>query len=84
MEIEPKGGPGLMILAAVGMVICCAAPVLIVGGALTGFGAWLSGGGLTWLVVAAIAVAAGFLLWRRRAGETRVDRGPPKETSPKA
>ena len=92
MEDEPRGGG--LILGAVAMIACCAVPVLIAGGALTGFGAWLSGGGLTWLVVAAIAVAVGFLLLPRRAGETRActaadgigraDHGRPKETRPKA
>ena len=93
MEDEPRGG-GKLILGAVAMVACCAVPVLIAGGALTGFGAWLFGGGLTWLVVAAIAVAIGYLLWRRRAGEAwtgsaaggidRVDHRPPGGTRPKA
>ena len=94
MEDKPTGGGGGLILGAVAMIACCAVPLLIAGGALTGFGAWLSGGGLTWLVVAAIAVAAGILLWRRRAGEARTgsaaggfdraDHRPPGGTKPKA
>ena len=94
MEDEPRGGGRGLILGAVAMIACCAVPVLIAGGALTGFGAWLSGGGLTWLVVAAIGVAAGFLVWRRRAGEVRTgsaaggigraDHRPPGGTRPKA
>jgi hypothetical protein len=76
------------------MMACCGALVLISSGALVGIGAWLSGGGLTWLAGAAIAVAVGYLLWRRRAREDgtgatadgigRADRDPPKETRPKA
>ncbi len=67
MGKEPGGGSGI-ILAAVGMGLCCAVPVLLVSGSLGGVAAWLFDGGLIWLIAAALAlVAAGMLLRYRRS-----------------
>lgn len=64
MDNEPKrGGPTALILAH---AVCCGGLVLVATGALSGMGAWLLDGGLTWLVLAAVLGAAGLFLWRRR------------------
>ncbi len=64
MEREP-GGRGMVGLL-LAHVACCGGLVLVATGALSGVGAWLLEGGLTWLVVAALLAAAGLVLWRRR------------------
>ncbi len=48
-------------------VICCGGLILVATGALSGFGAWLLEGGLTWLLPAAVLGIMGGLLLRRRA-----------------
>lgn len=66
MDNEPKrGGPTTLILAH---AVCCGGLVLVATGALSGMGAWLLEGGLTWLLAAAVLAAAGLFLWRRRTG----------------
>ena len=66
MDNEPKrGGPTGLILAH---AVCCGGLVLVATGALSGMGAWLLDGGLTWLVSAAVLAAVGLFLWRRRTG----------------
>ena len=66
MDNEPKrGGRTALILAH---AVCCGGIVLVATGALSGMGAWLLEGGLTWLLAAAVLTAAGLLLWRRRTG----------------
>ncbi len=62
-----------MILAAVGMGLCCALPVLLVTGGLGVTAAWLFDEGLVWLVAALALVAAGVLL-RYRRGRDRAGR----------
>ena len=61
-------GPGHRGLAGVliAKVVCCGGILLVATGALTGFGAWLQDGGLVWLAVAALAVAAWLVQRRRR------------------
>ncbi len=68
MDKEPGGGSGI-ILAAVGMVLCCALPVLLVSGGLGAALAWLLDGGLIWLgaVVLALVAGGGLLHYRRSA-----------------
>lgn len=65
---EPGGGGWRIIAVAVGMVGCCALPVLLMSGGLGAAAKWFSGDGLGWLLLAASLAAAGFLLWRRRSG----------------
>ncbi len=56
MDNEPKrGGPTALILAH---AVCCGGIVLVATGALSGMGAWLLEGGLTWLLAAAVLTAA--------------------------
>lgn len=63
MDNEPKRrGPTAMILVH---AVCCGGLVLVATGALSGMGAWLLDGGLTWLLAAAVLAAAGLFLWRR-------------------
>ncbi len=70
MDNEPK--PGGMLGLGLVHVVCCGGLVLVVSGALSGLGAWLSDGGLTWLALAFVVCAGGGFLWRRR----RSDRTP--------
>ncbi len=72
MDKEPGGGSRI-ILAAVGMGLCCALPVLLVTGGLGVAAAWLFDEGLVWLVAALALVAAGVLL-RYRRGRDRAGR----------
>ncbi len=72
MDKEPGGGSRI-ILAAVGMGLCCALPVLLVTGGLGIAAAWLFDEGLVWLVAALALVAAGVLL-RYRRGRDRAGR----------
>ena len=83
MAEQPKpGGWGALIAAK---IVCCGGLLLFATGVLTvnGIGTWLHGGGVIWLVLAALAVAL-LLLWRRqrtgnapsdgRAGAVKRDR----------
>ena len=72
MNKEPGGGSGI-ILAAVGMGLCCAVLVLGVTGGLGVALAWFFDGGLVWLV-AALALVAGGVLLRYRRGRDRAGR----------
>lgn len=72
---QPRGGMTSLFMVG-GMVLCCALPLIILGGGLAGAGTWLLGGG--WLAIAAVisVVSAGLYLRRRRgapgrSGETR-------------
>ena len=48
-------------------VVCCGGLFLVATGAMSGVGAWLLEGGLTWLLLAIVlGLAAGFLVLRRR------------------
>ncbi len=60
-------------------VVCCGGLFLVATGALSGFGAWLLEGGLTWLLPAAVlGVMGGLMLrrWSRLAGA----RGGPRQS----
>ena len=64
---DEHGGGGLRIIAVVvGMVGCCALPVLLMSGSLSAAAGWLSGDGLGWLLLSVSLAAAGFLLWQRQ------------------
>ncbi len=69
MNHEPKGGrfPALILAH----LVCCGGLVLVATGALSGLGAWLLEGGLTWLLLAAVLGVAGGFLLRRLAGAAR-------------
>ncbi len=73
MDKKPGGRFGIL-LAAVGMGLCCAVPVLLVSGSLGGVAAWLFDGGLIWLIAAALALVAGGVLLRYRRGRDRAGR----------
>ncbi len=66
MDDEAKRGRLGTLIAA--KVVCCGGLMLVVGGALSlnAVAAWLLDGGLVWLALAAIFVAAGLWLWRGR------------------
>lgn len=67
-EPDGPGGGGLAIAAVVGMVVCCALPILLVSGGLSAAVGWLFDGSLAWLLLAAGLAVAGLILWRRRTG----------------
>jgi len=64
-------GKGLVPLLLL-KVACCGGLVLATTGAVSGFGAWMIGGGYAWIGLAAIAVLAGvaFRYLRRPRPET--------------
>lgn len=72
MDKEPGGGFGLT-LAAVGMGLCCALPLLLVSGGFGAALAWLFDEGVVWLG-AALALVAGGLVLRYRRGADRAKR----------
>ena len=62
-------GPGGGKLAIIGvplMIICCAAPLIIASGALTGIFAWLSSNGIVMIGLAFIAGALGAGFYKAR------------------
>ena len=66
MDKKPDGPKtGAMVGLGLGMVVCCAGFTLLAAGALSGLGAWLFDGGLTWLALALVLGAGGVYLWRR-------------------
>ncbi len=65
MDKESSGGDFPAFFVA--HVVCCGGLFLVATGALSGFGAWLLEGGLTWLLPAAVLGIMGGLLLRRRA-----------------
>ncbi len=76
MDKKPDGPKiGTMVGLGLGMVVCCLGVTLLAAGALSGLGAWLFDGGLTWLALALGLGAGGVFLWRRpKSG--RVDENP--------
>ena len=80
MEKKPDGGGPVVIFAAVGMVLCCAIPLLLLSGGLAAVTAWLfDGSGILLLFAGALALAAGGLFLRHRRGADKPDefRTPP-------
>ena len=76
MDKKPDGlGTGVMVGLGLGMVVCCVGLTLLTAGALSGLGAWLFDGGLTWLALALVLGAGGVYLWRR-PHSSAVDRTP--------
>ncbi len=74
MERKPDGGGPVVIVAAVGMVLCCALPALLVSGGLGALTAWFREGSVTWLLLAgALAVMAGGLFLRHQRGADKPD-----------
>ncbi len=74
MEKKPNGGGPVVIVAAVGMVLCCALPALLVSGGLGAMTAWFVEGSVTWLLLAgALAVVAGGLFLRHQRGADKPD-----------
>ena len=66
MDERPEGpGPGVLLGGGLAMVACCVGLTLLATGALSGVGAWLFDGGLTWLVLATVLGAGAVYLWRR-------------------
>ena len=72
MDKEPGGGFG-PILGVIGMVACCALPLLLVSGGFGAALAWLFDEGVVWWV-AALALVAGGLVLRYRRGADRAKR----------
>ena len=74
MEGKPDGGGRGVILAAAGMVLCCALPVLLLSGGLGAATAWLFDGSGIWLLLAgALALVASGLFLRHRRGTDKPD-----------
>lgn len=73
MDNESGGGGLFAILAGVGMALCCSLPLLLVSGSFGALMAWLLDGGLIWLALALILVAAVLLEWRRRNNSYRLN-----------
>ncbi len=73
MDKKPEGPKtGVMVGLGLGMVVCCVGLSLLAAGALSGVGAWLFDGGLTWLALALVLGAGAVYLWRRpRSGLSR-------------
>ncbi len=66
MDQKPDGPKiGAMVGLGLGMVVCCVGLTLLTAGALSGVGAWLFDGGLSWLALASVLGAGGVFLWRR-------------------
>ncbi len=66
MDKKPEGPKtGAMVGLGLGMIVCCVGLTLLAAGALSGLGAWLFDGGLTWLALAFVLGAGGVYLWRR-------------------
>lgn len=65
-----SGGGGFLALG-LAHVVCCGGIILVATGALSGLGAWLLEGGLTWLLLAAVLGVAGGFVLRRLAGAAR-------------
>ncbi len=66
MDKKPEGPKtGAIVGLGLGMVVCCVGVTLLAAGALSGLGAWLLDGGLTWLALALALGAGGVYLWRR-------------------
>ncbi len=68
-------------------VVCCGGLFLVATGALSGFGAWLLEGGLTWLLPAAVlGIMGGLALrrWARGAGTRGEPRQSPARTPVRA
>ena len=60
MDKKPDGPKaGAIVGLGLGMVVCCVGFALLTAGALSGLGAWLFDGGLTWLVLALVLGAGG-------------------------
>lgn len=74
MERKPDGGGPVVIVAAVGMVLCCALPLLLLSGGLGAVTAWLfDGSGILLLFAGALALAAGGLFLKHRRGADKPD-----------
>ena len=74
MEKKPNGEGPVVIVAAAGMVLCCALPVLLLSGGLGAVTAWLfSGNGILLLFAGALALVAGGLFLRHRRGADKPD-----------
>ncbi len=85
MDKESSGGGFPAFFVA--HVVCCGGLFLVATGALSGFGAWLLEGGLTWLLPAAVlGIMGGLLLrrWARRAGTDGEPRQSPARTPVRA
>ena len=66
MDKKPDGPKtGAIVGLGLGMVVCCVGVTLLAAGALSGLGAWLFDGGLTWLALALALGAGAVYLWRR-------------------
>ncbi len=68
---DKEPGAGLLFLAVPLMMICCAGPALLAGGALTAFFAWLADGGLVTIGLAAIVGVLAVGAFRRVSGRRR-------------
>ena len=71
MENEPKGGN--VILGVIAMGACCGLPLLIVGGAFSGVGAWLADGGWAAVAAAVVVGTGAVIVWRQLQRPSKSD-----------
>ncbi len=85
--MDKESNKGAFPALFVAHVVCCGGLFLVATGALSGFGAWLLEGGLTWLLPAAVlGIMGGLLLrrWARLAGASGEPRQSPARTPVRA
>ena len=65
---DDKGsGSGFALIVIPAMVICCALPILLIGGSFSGFWAWMAEGAFATILLALIAGIAVIFIYRNRA-----------------
>ncbi len=72
MKDEPRlNGALLPLLGGGAMAVCCAVPLLLASGVLSGLGTWLLDGAWIWLAAVPVLFASGIHLWRRTESRRR-------------
>lgn len=81
---EPGAGFAFIVIPA--MFACCLVPILLIGGAFSGFTAWLSDGGAVTIGLATVAGGLGVYLYKTKVARRRKDHAveptPPDHWSP--
>lgn len=67
-----RSGLGMGV-ACCAMVFCCLLPILLIGGAFSGFTAWLSNGSAVTIGLATVAGALGVYLYKTKVARGRKD-----------
>lgn len=81
---EPGAGFAFIVIPA--MFACCLLPILLIGGAFSGFTAWLSDGGAVTIGLATVAGGLAAYLYKTKVAQRRKDHAgeptPPDHWSP--